>query len=449
MSLDLKQIRGFIAEAAPAGARRPVDRSAPTSAPTGGRQSLLQNLQRELRRMERRSAAPWLPRPTPAASAPQPTGRRLPPAADDEGMIYCQRFEPGHAFGHAAVERPSQGLLLLLERLLYLQGQWTHGRDAPLRPEELLFFDLETTGLSRSAGTFPFLTGLGAWMKGDHGALEVEQLLLRDPSKEPRALARLGQRLDRARVLVSFNGRTFDLPILRNRDLLNRAGLDLDGKAHLDLLHPCRRLFRTRLENCRLGTMEQQLLGFRRQGDVDGAEAPRIYQEFLRTGREDELAQILEHNKLDVALMAPLLNAVVRHAMDPLHWAEDGEELLGAARLHLDGDDQALGQACLRRGLELARVPATRRRLMAALARQLRRRGRRHDAGEMWEQYRREFPDHDVGWIELAKYHEHVTKDLPRALELVERSPMQHRDEHQHRLRRLRRRVARLERRAC
>jgi hypothetical protein len=66
----------------------------------------------------------------------------------------------------------------------------------------------------------------------------------------------------------------------------------------------------------------------------------------------------------------------------------------------------------------------------------------------VWEQFRREFPDHDVGWIELAKYHEHVTKDLPRALELAERSPMQHLEEHQHRLRRLRRRVARLEQRA-
>jgi len=458
VSLDLKQIRGFLADGAGATAS-----PAPKRAPRDGHQSLLQNLKRELRRMERRSAAPWLS-PAPAAPAPPRQDRRLPPAADEEGMVFRERFEPGHAFGGAIVERPSDGLLLLLERLLCLQGQWTHGRDAPLRPEELLFFDLETTGLSRSAGTFPFLTGLGAWTgpsrgrpwhspspagaRSDDGALEVEQLLLRDPSMEPRALERLGQRLARARVLISFNGRSFDLPILRNRDLLNRAGLDLDGPAHLDLLHPCRRLFRTRLENCRLGTMEQQLLGFRREGDVEGAEAPRIYQEYLRTGREDELAQILEHNKLDVALMAPLLNAVVRHAMDPLHWAEDGEELLGAARLHLDGGDPALGEACLRRGLELARAPATRRLLLSALAQQLRRHGRRHDAGAVWEQFRREFPDRNVGWIELAKYHEHVTKDLPRALELAERSPMQHLEEHQHRLRRLRRRVARLEQRA-
>jgi uncharacterized protein YprB with RNaseH-like and TPR domain len=446
LKLDLEQIRRHVA--------RPA---APGSPEQGGaRHALLQSLRRELTRIEGRRPRPPAHRPPPTAVEGTPPADAaaveqvgLPDPVDEEGMVYREDLAPGHAFGRARMERPSAELLLLLEHLLALEGQWRPGQQAPLRPQDLLFFDLETTGLSRSAGTFPFLTGLGAWLPdAPRGAFRVDQLLLRDPSLEPLALKRLGEHLARARVLISYNGRTFDLPVLRNRDLLNRAGLDLDGRPHLDLLHLCRRLFRARVDNCRLATMEQALLGYRRQGDVDGAEAPRIYADFLRTGRSDELARILEHNRLDVALMAPLLLLVVRHAMDPLHWGEDGEELLGAARLHMGAGAPGLGEACLRRGLELARAPATRRRVLAALARHERRRGRPHAAGALWEQFRREFPDHDVGWTELAKYHEHVTKDLPRALDLAERAPLQHRQEHQHRLQRLRRRVARLEERS-
>jgi hypothetical protein len=250
--------------------------------------------------------------------------------------------------------------------------------------------------------------------------------------------------------LVSFNGRGFDRPVLQNRAMINRTLLDLDHKHHLDLLHLCRRLFRPRTSDCRLGTMEREVLGFDRVGDLPGSEAPRIYNLWLRTGASAELSQLLEHNRLDVALMAPLLTVTTQHAVDPLHWSEDAEELLAAALMHLKGDGESLelAEACLRRGLELAWIPATRRLLLSTLARHLRRTHRPHEASALWEQLRLEFPNHITGWIELAKYHEHVTGDLPRALELAEQSPQQQEGAIQHRLRRLRRRVERAQRSA-
>jgi len=435
--------------------------------PAETRGETLDRLRRELARMSSQGAlgrspgeapslarvqlrTPTLPREPPprssAAGLPE-----LPEALDPQGQLYRHDFAPRFRLGQAALERPGAGLLSLIERLLQLAASWRPERDGPLRAEDLLFLDLETTGLSRSAETIPFLIGAGCWPapgeEAGPGGFRVDQIFLRDPADEALALDRLQQLLDRTRAIVTFNGRGFDLPLLRNRCLLTRTFLDLDHRPHLDLLPLCRRLFRSRLTNCRLVTLERELLGFERQDDVPGSEAPRIYNEWLRTGQVGELPLILEHNRLDVASMAPLLHRVSQHLLDPLRWAEDAEELLGGAQWLLralgpQGLSQ-LGETCLVRGLELARRPGTRRSLLVTLARHLRRTGRVDEASVRWEQFRREFPDHSTGWVELAKYHEHVTRDVGRALELAERCPHQQTDEMQLRLRRLRRRVQR------
>jgi hypothetical protein len=185
----------------------------------------------------------------------------------------------------------------------------------------------------------------------------------------------------------------------------------------------CRRLFRHRVTNCRLGTIEREILGFERVDDIDGSEAPLIYADFLRSGRWGRLSGVLEHNSLDVAAMAPLLRHVADHIVDPLHWAEDGDELLAAAATHLAHGDAELARRCLERGLELSPGETTHRRLLITLAGLHRRRGDRRAASEVWERYRQAFPRCNTGWVELAKYHEHVTHDLARALELAEQAP--------------------------
>jgi uncharacterized protein YprB with RNaseH-like and TPR domain len=397
---------------------------------------LLQRLRREVQRIQRRDPPP-VPRPE-----PQPAPAQLPPTDDPEGLRYARVFAPGHGFGRHRVSPPASEDLAAIGRLLALELGDRAPRD--LQPHQLLFLDLETTGLSRSASTLAFITGLGSWQPaGQGGGFEVQQILLHDPQQEGRTLELLAERLQRARLLVTFNGRAFDVPILRNRGVLNRVRLTLD-LPHLDLLPPCRRLFRPRLANCRQVTLERSLIGFARQGDVPGSEAPRIYADFLRTGSAGELCGVLEHNCLDVALMAPILLLLARHAADPLHWGEDAEELLGAGLMHLQAGTAETGESCLCRALELGGTPATRRRLLVALARHLRRQGRVEEARKHWERYRSEFPEHNTGWVELAKYHEHVSRDLPRALDLARRAPRPHLDQLHHRLARLRRRVDRL-----
>lgn len=410
----------------------------PGKAPRRGR---MEQIRRELARLERRhqptaSVAPLAPRPAQAASSPP--AHLAPYHARPQRLQYRHSFPPGD-YLELPLPRPDHLLLEQIQHTLTLAGCWTEGA-APLRAEELMFFDIETTGLSRSAGTLAFAIGVGFFSAA--GEMIVDQIFLTDPGREAEALERLSRHLSRARVLVSFNGRSFDLPVLRNRGLLNRQRLRLD-LPHLDLLHLCRRLFRDRLPDCRLSTIEREILGFRRQGDPSGAEAPRMYHDYLASGRWDELPLLLHHNLLDVLTLSALLGSLSRRLSDPLRWAEDAEELLATGLLHLRQGCWAQGERCLGRGLELAQAPCTRQRLLCGLARHLRRIGRREEAANLWDEFRQEFPQRSTGWVELAKYHEHVTKDLSRALALTEEAPGPHLDQHQRRLNRLRRRLDR------
>jgi uncharacterized protein len=422
--------------ATPAASRSGGD--ALVSVDTAVRQARLAQLRRELARIERRYQH-LPPAPPPPLAPPRPPAPPLPDPVDADGLLYRHVYPATHRFGEISVAPFAAPLLHSVEELLLMEAGVAAGA---LRAQDLLFLDIETTGLSRSAGTLAFIIGLGRFVDG---ALEVEQLLLRDPAQEPRVLEHLQRRLEDARALCTFNGRGFDVPVLRNRGILCRLALRLD-QPHLDLLPPSRRLFRPRLINCRLGTIERHILGFARQGDVDGAEAPRIYADYLRTGSPDEIYWVLEHNRLDVAVLAALLVRLCEHLLDPLHWAEDAEELLATGQMQLRCGHVELGRACLERGLELAGRPATRRRLLAVLAGHLRRASCPTEAVVLWERYRREFPEEAAGWIELAKYHEHVSKDLGQALALAEGAPRGADDEHQRRLQRLRRRLSRLAR---
>ena len=402
-------------------ARRPTPRSP--------NKKLLDQLRQQVARMEKTSLQL---RPEPMLS-----GDVIPIPPDDVKLIRRETYPLGHAFsGQARLQRPDPATVGALLRLLQVPGA-----PAEVAPEDLLFFDLETTGLGRDTGNLPFLTGLGFFQEQ---SFVVEQLFLADPSREHEALERLGEHLSRPRVLVSFNGRTFDLPILRNRAIMHRlaAKLSLDSHAHLDLLPPCRRLFRTRVTNCRLKTLEKELLAYERQGDPEGSEVCVIYQEFLRSGQWGRMPDVLSHNLLDIALMAPLLDRLCGHALAPLHWGEDSRELLGSGTLHLEQGDVALGERCLRRGLELGGGATCRKTTMQALANHLRRQDRHDEAAATWERYRQEFPAENTAYEALAKYHEHRAKDLPTALNLAQAAPHRN-DDVQHRLRRLHRRVAR------
>lgn len=166
--------------------------------------------------------------------------------------------------------------------------------------EALLFVDLETCGF---AGTPVFLIGTMFVAKGD---LVVEQLLARNYEEEPAIIARFAELGGTGRVLVTFNGKSFDWPFLRDRAAVARIDLN-DPAAHCDLLHAARRRYRELLPDCKLQTLETYVCRRRRIDDLPGSEIPRAYHEFVRCGDARELRQIVHHNFLDLVTLADLL----------------------------------------------------------------------------------------------------------------------------------------------
>lgn len=178
-----------------------------------------------------------------------------------------------------------------------------------IHPEELLFLDTETTGLSRGTGTFPFLVGL-AYLRGK--TLVTRQLLLTSPAGETAFLEAIQQEIRRHSFLVTYNGKSFDIPLLATRLILQRDRLAAPVY-HFDLLHILRRLFpHRRLASYRQGDLERELLNATREGDLAGAQIPQIYFDYVKYGTDTGMERIVEHNHLDLLGMVFLFLEAVR-----------------------------------------------------------------------------------------------------------------------------------------
>ena len=194
--------------------------------------------------------------------------------------------------------------------------------DGDLPLEGLLFLDTETTGLSGGAGTIAFLTGLG-WFEGD--TFVVEQDLMRDYPEEPAMLERVVALIERSQLLVTFNGRTFDVPLLESRLTMNGKRVRLTERPHLDLLHPARAVFKLRLQRCRLACLEETVLDIHREDDLPGSEVPKVWFQYLKDGDFRPVERILEHNLQDIRSMPLLLSRMLSLYEAPLSipWQED------------------------------------------------------------------------------------------------------------------------------
>ena len=313
----------------------------------------------------------------------------------------------------------------LLRPLAEFPGAFALDRDAvalmetealpdALDPMRILYLDTETTGLAGGAGTVAFEVGLGR-LTADGFA--ITQLVMRDYPEERFLLREVQQALADCDVICTFNGRSFDLPLLRDRFLMNRLSPACLEKPHIDLLHIARRVFKLRLRRCNLGSLEEQVLGIPREGDLPGSEVPQRYFDYLKTGDFRLLEDVLRHNGQDIASLCVLLNHMAAAYARP--------ELLGHPE-----DLYAMGV-----GLERHRHPEEARRcwkLAAAgrmgeasrlqLARSWRRAGERAEARAVWEEMIRRREGGITPYVELAKHYEHVERDLPRALELTRRA---------------------------
>ena len=277
----------------------------------------------------------------------------------------------------------------------------------------MLILDTETTGLSGGTGTVPFLIGI-AFFEG--GVLKVEQLFLDELGGETPMLHHLAQRLADASVLVSYNGKAFDWPLLRTRFVLNRVAVPA-LPPHLDLLHCARRLLRPRMDSVRLVEVERALLGFYREDDVDGSEIPGLYLGYLRTRDPKDLLPVLTHNVHDVIALAALLERLcARYAS--VQTSADPDQHLACARVAFKARDFDRAHAFASAAADGGGDPCSTRAAHALCAQVAKKRGDAVSAAQAWLralEHKRAGAGAAEAHLALARLYERDLRDLPRA----------------------------------
>ena len=289
------------------------------------------------------------------------------------------------------------------------------GAIADSAPQEWAFVDTETTGLAGGAGTCAFLVGVGRIARD---GFRVRQFFMRDYCEEASQLDALARHLQPFRVIVTYNGRAFDQPLLETRYRMHRARPPFTRMEHLDLLYGARRLWKLRFESCRLVDLESQILGVEREGDIPGALIPYVYFEYLRARQTARLLPVFEHNAMDILTLA-CLTGIVPHAFnDPANARlRHGSEMAGMARwLETAGDPEG-ARSLLRRAIDAGLPDDLLFRAMWDLAQLERKLESPAAALALWEDLAAAKNPFRVRAIEeLAKHHEHRAKDRAAAL---------------------------------
>jgi uncharacterized protein YprB with RNaseH-like and TPR domain len=333
-------------------------------------------------------------------------------------LVIDRKYTPGHRHGRVAVADSLPPVGGMWARLPLLAGTSCGGR--------MLFVDLETTGLAGGAGSYAFLVGC-AWFDG--GLFRVRQFFLSSFAGERGLLEAVAEAADSAEVVVTYNGKTFDMPLMETRFLLHRMETPFTGLPHVDMLHAARRLWRgdgregherrTREEQspgCRLSTLEDLLCGHTREGDVPGFEIPSRYFHYVRSGDARVLAAVMEHNRLDLLALALVTARASQLLEEGPDAAQTPREALGMGGLYeragLDAEAcAAFDRAALMPGADAV----TRAEALRAYAVLSRRQRRFEDAAAAWRRIlelrgsppniTREASD------ALAVHHEHRLRD--------------------------------------
>jgi hypothetical protein len=279
-----------------------------------------------------------------------------------------------------------------------------------------VYIDTETTGLSGGSGTLAFLVGTA--VVGDQ-AIEVTQFLLTRFAAEAALLSAFAASLPDAARLVSYNGKSYDLPLLLTRFRMQGLPCPVAGLPHTDLLHPVRRLFGNRWGDCRLLSVEKELLGFRRTDDLPGSEAPAAWFNWIRHGESDALIRVVEHNRQDIVSLAVAHSTLAQAVAEPLAF---GVDIHALARWLAPGDEDGARELLQ---AHVGQLCDDGKRLLARL---LRRVGDWRRAVALWESLAA------AGCADsmecLAKYHEHISRDLAAAQRCCDLLPRSVRQQH-------------------
>jgi len=279
-----------------------------------------------------------------------------------------------------------------------------------------LFIDTETTGLAGGAGTVAFLVGVG-YFHGD--VFRLDQCFMRDYDDEAPMLAWLGELARDFDALVSYNGKSFDLPLIRTRFIQNRVPCRFEGLLHYDLVHAARRFWKRRLRDCSLGSIEREVLGVRRAGDVPSWMIPQLYFDYLDSRDARPLEAVFYHHRMDILSLAALTGWIARCLTAPEGF-EHAEDRLSVVRMHFRQKAWAEVATQGLRFLEAREGEALRRECLEMVGLAHKRLGQWEAMCDAFERMLAEFPQDFTARVELAKLHEHRTRDLCTARRLCE-----------------------------
>ena len=286
-------------------------------------------------------------------------------------------------------------------------------------PEGWLFLDTETTGLAGGSGTYAFLVGI-AWWEG--GGLEIEQFFMRDYSEERSLLFALAERIAERPVLVSFNGKSFDWPLLETRYRMSRKLPPPVPRAHLDFLQPARNLWRLRLGSARLSELERHVLGWERGVDVLSGLIPQIYFDYLRGGPPDRLVPVFHHNQMDLRGLVALSSRILSLFADAENLGQDGLELFGVSRVCEKRGEKTRARKLYEKSIASVLPSETDRAARRSLARLAKHEGDFDLACDLWEGALGNSRHGYEAYEQLAIYYEHKARNPEQARQVVRRA---------------------------
>jgi len=348
--------------------------------------------------------------------SPRPDLFRLPPVGkiieNDYGRVWMVEtiYDIGYLHGHVELSDFIQSNSLELFDTVCNHENFTF--------KKIAVFDTETTGLAGGTGTYPFIAGIGFW---SNDSFIVRQYILRDFSEEPAQLKAFADDLTNCTCLLTYNGKSFDIPLMLTRYRINRLEIPFSDYPHLDLVHPCRRIYKRHFESFALSHLEIEILGYQRMDDVPSHLIPRIYFDYLQNRDDRLLLPILNHNRDDIVslyLLAQETQRRVSLAIADGH--NDDNLLLSLAELfyknkNLEKSNQLLErvkpQFCSKETLNDTLM------LQAIIAKKTRN---WDSAISLWQNMLRAGRFGIYPHIELAKHYEHRLRDFNLALKMTQ-----------------------------
>jgi len=336
-----------------------------------------------------------------------------------EGAIFpIEKVVDGHEiespYGKAFVVTKKYPLDFLAPHTLAVPGQVSSTLMSAVPQPEFIFMDTETSGLAGGSGTFAFLIGLG-YFEEDHFLLH--QIFMRHPEEEPGVIAVLNALIGTTNTLVTFNGKSFDVPLLNTRHKMHGFSpvFQKDTHFHIDMLTFARRIWKNRLPSRSLGDLERQVLDiYRTDEEVPGFMIPDIYFDYLATGDARPLSKVIYHNAMDIISLAVLFNYTNTLLLKPLHQSIDSMDLAAIGRIfekQVSSVEAAeIYQAAIDQGLPQDILVQT----LMRYANIYKQDGLWEKATVLWEKAA-ESGSFDAA-LELAKYYEHQLRDLGQAI---------------------------------